>query len=159
RPGIPAQEGTAMSSIPAAGIDAGQRRLNGPQTTGATYRNLSEPRYATSTSLDQRITVRDGTVLLADVLRPETDAPGPALVAASCYPRQIQNSGAPLGFVEAGASDFWVPRGYAHVIANVRGTGGSGGTYGMLDETERQDLADLVEWTAAQTWCDGNVGM
>jgi X-Pro dipeptidyl-peptidase-like protein len=30
-----------------------------------------------------------------------------------------------MGFIEAGASDFFVPRGYVHVIANVRGTGGS----------------------------------
>lgn len=142
-----------------SGTEPGQRRLNGPQTTGRTYRNLSEPQHGTVTELDTQVTVRDGTVLVADVLRPDTDDPVPALIAASCYPRQIQNSGAPLGFVEAGASDFWVPRGYGHVLANVRGTGGSGGTYTWLDETERQDMADLVEWTAAQPWCDGNVGM
>ena len=51
----------------------------------------------------------------------------PVLIAASPYPRQIQDLGAPMGFIEAGASDFFVPRGYVHVIANVRGTGGSGG--------------------------------
>ncbi len=42
------------------------------------------------------------------------------LIAASPYPRQIQDLGAPMGFIEAGASDFFVPRGYVHVIANVR---------------------------------------
>ena len=142
-----------------AGDGPGQRRLNGPQTTGREYRNLSEPEYGMTEELDQGITVRDGTTLMADVFRPHTDVPVPALLAVSVYPRQIQNSGAPLGFVEAGATDFWVPRGYAHVIANTRGTGGSGGTYNWLDETERQDMADLVEWVAAQPWCDGNVGM
>jgi hypothetical protein len=59
----------------------------------------------------------------------------PVLVAASPYPRQIQNLGAPFGFVEAGASDFFVPRGYVHVIANCRGTGGSGGTFGFHGTT------------------------
>jgi len=98
-------------------------------------------------------------MLRADIHRPDSPGRFPALVAASCYPRQIQNSGAPLGFVEAGATDFWVPRGYAHVIANVRGTSGSGGTYSWLDATERRDMHDLVEWTAAQPWCDGRVGM
>ncbi|MCW2954598.1 MAG: peptidase [Conexibacter sp.] len=148
-----------MHAATAAGTEAGQRRLNGPQTTGRDYRNLSEARHAIRSEDDVAVAVRDGTPLMADVHRP--DAPGrfPALLAASCYPRQIQNSGAPLGFVEAGASDFWVPRGYAHVIANVRGTGGSGGTYPWLDATERRDLHDLVEWTAAQPWCDGRVGM
>lgn len=142
-----------------AGMGKGKRRLNGPQTTGREYRNLSEPEYVMTQELDQGITVRDGTTLMADVFRPETDEPVPALLAVSVYPRQIQNSGAPLGFVEAGATDFWVPRGYAHVIANTRGTVGSGGTYNWLDRTERQDMADLVEWVAAQPWCDGNVGM
>lgn len=142
-----------------AGNGAGQRHLNGPQTTGREYRNLSEPEYAMMQDLDRGIPVRDGTTLMADIFRPETDKPVPALIAVSVYPRQIQNTGAPLGFVEAGATDFWVPRGYAHVIANTRGTGGSGGTYNWLDETERQDMADLVEWVAAQPWCDGNVGM
>src|SRR6185436_13528024 len=75
------------------------------------------------------------------------------------YPRQIQDVGAPLGFIEAGASDFFVPRGYAHLIVNARGTGGSGGSWGLFDGQERDDLHDLVEWAAVQPWCDGNVGM
>jgi putative CocE/NonD family hydrolase len=148
-----------MDPTEVAGTEPGQRRLNGPQTTGREYRNLSRPAHAIRSDLSVAVPVRDGTELRADVNRPDGDGRFPALVAASCYPRQIQNSGAPLGFVEAGASDFWVPRGYAHVIANVRGTGGSGGTYTWLDATERRDMHDLVEWTAAQPWCDGQVGM
>ncbi len=144
---------------PAAGVAAGQRHLNGPQTTGRDLSGLSAPRFAMTSEWDVGVRVRDGTTLMADVHRPAADGRFPALLAVSCYPRQIQNSGAPLGFVEAGASDFWVPRGYGHVIANSRGTGGSEGVYSWLDATERQDVADLVEWTAAQPWCDGNVGM
>jgi predicted acyl esterase len=101
------------------------RRLNGPQTTGRDYRNLSEPQYHTRRDNNVAIGMRDGTALMADVHRPETDGPVPALIAASPYPRQIQDLGAPMGFVEADATDFWVPRGYAHVIANLRGTGDS----------------------------------
>jgi predicted acyl esterase len=103
--------------------------------------------------------MRDGINLLADVHRPDAAGRFPALIAASPYPRQIQDLGAPAGFIEAGATDFWVPRGYAHVIANLRGTGGSGGTFGFFDAQERRDVYDLVEWAAAQPWCDGNVGM
>ena len=135
------------------------RQLNGPQTTGREYRNLSEPRHGTRRDNNVAVTVRDGTRLLADVHRPNADGRFPALIAASPYPRQIQDLGAPAGFIEAGATDFWVPRGYVHVIANLRGTGGSGGTFGFFDEQERRDLYDLVEWVAAQPWCDGNVGM
>ena len=142
-----------------AGVEPGQRRLNGPQTTGRTYRNLSSAEFTILTEPSVAVPMRDDVMLMADVHRPDAEGRFPALVAASCYPRQIQNSGAPLGFVEAGATDFWVPRGYAHVIANVRGTGGSGGTYGALDTAERQDMHDLVEWVAEQPWCDGRVGM
>jgi uncharacterized protein len=143
----------------AAGVGPGQRQLNGPQTTGREYRNLSEPGHGMRCDQDVAVGMRDGTQLLADVHRPDGDGRFPALIAASPYPRQIQDLGAPMGFIEAGASDFWVPRGYVHMIANLRGTGGSGGTFGFFDAQERRDLHDLVEWAAAQPWCDGNVGM
>ncbi len=142
-----------------AGIEPGQRQLNGPQTTGRDYRNLSKPEFKMVREDDIAVPTRDGTVLQADVYRPEAQGRFPVLVSASCYPRQIQDLGAPMGFIEAGASDFFVPRGYGHVIANVRGTGGSGGTFTFFDQTEREDMYDLVEWAAAQPWSDGNVGM
>ncbi|WP_156687103.1 CocE/NonD family hydrolase [Mycobacterium sp. Marseille-P9652] len=135
------------------------RTLNGPQTTGRHYRNLSEPQHRTRTDINIAIGMRDGTTLLADVHRPDADGRFPALLAASPYPRQMQDFGAPAGFIEAGVTDFWVPRGYVHVIANLRGTCGSGGTFGFFDGQERRDVYDLVEWVAAQPWCDGNVGM
>ncbi|MHA0286919.1 CocE/NonD family hydrolase [Mycobacterium sp. C3-094] len=136
-----------------------ERQLNGPKDTGREYRNLSRPRFGIRHLINQRVTVRDGIDLMADVHLPREDGRFPALIAASPYPRQMQNLGAPAGFIEAGATDFWVPRGYVHVIANVRGTGGSGGEFGFMDAQERRDMSDLVEWAAAQPWCDGNVGM
>src|SRR4029077_1484555 len=120
------------------------------------YRNLSEPAFETTQDWDQRGEVRDGTVLLADILRPDGPGAFRACVAAPPYPRQIQNTGAPLGFVEAGVSDFWVPRGYAHVIVNQRGTSGSEGEYDLNGPASRRDLHDVVEWVAAQPWCDGH---
>ena len=148
-----------------AGTGEGERALNGPQTTGRTYANLSRPEFHIDASrMNVPIRVRDGVELLADIYLP-SDGPSraagqfPALLAASPYPRQIQNSGAPMGFVEAGATDFFVPRGYAHVILNARGTNGSGGSYDLFGAQERRDLYDAIEWIAAQPWCDGNIGM
>ncbi|MEV6391221.1 CocE/NonD family hydrolase [Nocardia xishanensis] len=148
-----------MARFKAAGVEPGQRRLNGPQTTGREYRNLSAALHGTTRQNDVPIPARDGIQLMADVHRPDAEGRFPALIAAAPYPRQLQDLGAPAAVIEAGASDFWVPRGYAHVIANLRGTVGSGGVYTFFDEQEREDLFDLVEWTAAQPWCDGNVGM
>jgi predicted acyl esterase len=136
-----------------------ERTLNGPQTTGRDYRNLSRPRFSIRSDDNIHVPMRDGVSLLADVHRPDADGRYPALIAASPYPRQMQDFGAPAGFIEAGATDFWVTRGYVHVIANVRGTSGSDGTFAFFDPQEREDMYDLVEWAAAQPWCDGNVGM
>ena len=139
-----------MTKISASGLEPGQRRLNGPQTTGRNYRNLSLPTHGMTRDDDVPVPMRDGVNLLADVHRPAEPGRYPVLIAAFPYPRQIQDMGAPAGFIEAGASDFFVPRGYVHVIANNRGTSGSGGTFGFFDGQERRDMYDLVEWAAAQ---------
>ena len=82
--------------IESAGTAPGERRLNGPQTTGRDYRNLSEPTYRMTTDEDVDVRLRDGARLFVDVHRPDDQGRFPALVAASPYPRQIQNLGAPL---------------------------------------------------------------
>ncbi len=143
----------------ASGTGPGTRQLLGPQTSGRTYRNLSEPQHRIESSLDVAVTMRDGVRLRADIHRPRTTQAVPALLAIAPYPRQAQHLGLPAGMIEAGQTDFWVPRGYAHVIANVRGTCGSEGTYWFGAEAEHHDLYDLIEWVANQPWCNGQVGM
>jgi len=111
--------------------------------------------------------MRDGVRLCVDVYRPEAGGRFPALLAFAGHNKELQTpelagslppqpawSTMWQGGSEAGDSEFFVSRGYAHVVGNPRGFGKSedGG-----DAT--QDLYDLIEWIAAQPWCDGNVGM
>jgi predicted acyl esterase len=106
------------------------------------------------------IPMRDGIRLAADVIRPAARAMKvPALVTSSVYTRQLQRGVTALGQNEAGISEFWVPRGYAHVIVDVRGSNDSEGVYDLFGALEQQDLYDVIEWVAAQPWCDGNIGM
>jgi hypothetical protein len=56
--------------------------------------------------------------------------------------------------MEAGDTRFFVSRGYVHVIGGPRGIGKSEG-----GGSREWDCYDLIEWIAAQPWCDGNVGM
>lgn len=119
----------------------------------------SEPRYSISSDYEARIPLRDGVRLAADLIRPHAPGRFPALVSTSVYTRQLQRGVAPLGQNEAGISEFLVPRGYVHVVVDVRGCNDSEGSYDLFGPQEQQDLYDLIEWVGEQPWCDGNVGM
>lgn len=52
----------------------------------------------------------------------------------------------------------FVPRGYAFVSVDVRGTGASGGSRPMdLIPRETKDYHELVRWVKAQPWCNAQV--
>ena len=56
------------------------------------------------------------------------------------------------------APPVFTDRGYAHVIVSRRGMGRSGGAEVVL--SQRQDVDDhaqVIQWAAAQPWCDGQV--
>jgi predicted acyl esterase len=78
--------------IESAGTGPGERRLNGPQTTGREYRNLSEPTYRMATDEDVEVRLRDGARLFLDVHRPDDQGRFPTLIAASPYPRESRTS-------------------------------------------------------------------
>ncbi|MCZ7564051.1 MAG: CocE/NonD family hydrolase [Burkholderiales bacterium] len=113
--------------------------------------------------------MRDGVRIALDVFRPDAAGRFPALLAMSPYGKGIQSlpiahqpDRSPIHHtpIEAGSPAYFAARGYVHVIADVRGTGQSEGEYlGWMSRQEAEDGHDLVEWIAAQPWCDGNVGM
>lgn len=118
---------------------------------------------------DVFVPMRDGVRLATDIFRPADGGKYPALLAISPYGKGIQSLDMPPlppwapwwnGAIEAGDPTFIVSRGYVHVIADVRGTCRSEGDYrGWMSRQEAEDCYDLIEWIAAQPWCDGNVGM
>lgn len=75
-----------MARFKAAGLEPGQRQLNGPQTTGRQYHNLSPALHGTTREDNVPVPVRDGTQLLADIHRPDADGRFPALIAAAPIP-------------------------------------------------------------------------
>lgn len=120
----------------------------------------SPPRYRVFPEYAKRLKMRDGVELAYDVFRPA--APGekfPALLSWSPYTRQVQHTDAPIGQNEAGLTEFWVPRGYAQVIADVRGSNDSGGSWDHWGPEEQADLKEMIEFIAGQPWCNGKVGM
>ena len=103
---------------------------------------------------DVAVPMRDGTILYADVYRPDDDEKYPAILNRTPYHKE-DNCHIVEGYVHAlKLAGF----GYNVVIQDVRGSGCS---EGILDPAGSQveDGYDSVEWVAAQDWCDGNVGM
>lgn len=111
--------------------------------------------------------MRDGCRLAADIYLPEplprTTAPEtyPAITIFTPYYRRFRLSGAGAEPSPNAAKyrDAFVPKGYAVVVVDVRGTGASFGTRDALrSPTERDDYYEVAEWIARQPWSNGRIG-
>ncbi|NQU68976.1 MAG: CocE/NonD family hydrolase [Rhodospirillales bacterium] len=119
-----------------------------------------EPPAGIRKMADVYVTMRDGVKLCVDIYLPQDDGPYPALLSLSPYLKDLQHKPPHWSHaIESGATTFFVPKGYIHVIAQGRGGGLSQGKWQWFDEKERTDGYDLIEWIAAQPWCAGDVGM
>jgi putative CocE/NonD family hydrolase len=102
------------------------------------------------------IPTRDGTRLAADLYRPRTAEPVPAVVEYTPY-RKDDLRGATRDF----GHFYLAERGIASVQLDVRGTGASEGS--VADEyqhpQEQEDGYDALAWLARQPWCSGRTGM
>ena len=103
------------------------------------------------------ITMRDGTILRADVFRPDAEGQFPVIIERT----QLWKGEAGFhGCYQTGK--FLAPRGYVYIAQDVRGSFESEGEfyYGRDDGWGiHQDGFDTIEWAAQQSWCNGNVGM
>lgn len=94
------------------------------------------------------IEMSDGVTLFADVFLPDAPGPFPTIVTQTAYSKDV------LG----GANDFFVPRGYAYVTVDLRGTGTSEGGWDPFSERERRDGFEVYEWVVDQPWSNGRTG-
>jgi len=122
---------------------------------------------------DVAVPLRDGVKLYIDIHRPEGAEAVPALIAWSPYGKHrpfqyeyfYKNADvrqewiSPYTLFEGPDPLYWVPRGYAIVHVDVRGTWGSEGDATYWNHDEGLDGYDVVEWLATQSWCSGKVGM
>ena len=129
---------------------------------------LSQPEYGVILEEDVAIPVRDGTVLRADVYRPDSATAGktvmrfPVLMSMSAYQKDMDRilpHAAPFTHVERPEPDWWVSRGYVLVFIDSRGTGKSPGKADIWSMQEARDYYDAIEWAAKQNWSSGKVGL
>jgi predicted acyl esterase len=117
---------------------------------------------------DVAVPMRDGAELMADVFRPEASGERvPAILNLGPYqkdklwvvPPALEEKQNDWMNWETVNPDWWVPRGYACVRVDGRGTGKSQGQSEPWSFAESIDFYDAIEWAAAQPWCNGKVGL
>jgi len=137
------------------------------QVPPSAYLARRPPKFSVpDTPQSMYVAMRDGCQLAVDVYRPGVldNVPPPKLptvVIFTPYYRRFQT-------LEAGVEgspncaryrDFFVARGYAVVVVDVRGTGASFGTRDALrSPKERDDYGEIADWIVAQPWSNGVIG-
>ncbi|MDQ1747228.1 MAG: uncharacterized protein QOD07_1491 [Frankiaceae bacterium] len=103
------------------------------------------------------ITMDDGTVLEANVLRP-ADASGnpakgtfPVLLTQTPYNKEFTS----LNF----ENDYLIQRGYIQVIVDVRGTGSSEGQWTSFGPREQRDYCETAAWAGTVAGSNGVLGL
>jgi len=113
------------------------------------------------------VPMRDGARLVADVFRPSGEARVPAILNLGPYqkdklwvvPDTLEEKPNEWMNWETVNPAWWVPRGYAAVRIDGRGSGKSPGQCEPWSQAEAVDFYDAVEWAAEQPWCNGSVGL
>lgn len=127
------------------------------------------------------IEVDDGTVLRADVYRPDAEGAFPVIVSHGLYgkglafqdeiyemqwrklvskdPTILEGSMNRYQAWEVVDPERWVPHGYSIVRVDSRGAGWSPGYLDPRSPREIADFARCIEWAGTRPWSNGKVGL
>jgi putative CocE/NonD family hydrolase len=106
------------------------------------------PPYTMQMQWGERIPMRAGGTLHANVYRPREVTSAPCILILTPYHADNYH----------GYATWFAQRGFAVTVADVRGRGNSDGEFEPFVH-ERTDGPDAVNWIAKQPWSDGNVVM
>ena len=109
---------------------------------------------AVRTEHDVPATMRDGTVLRADVYRPQTRDAVPVILMRTQYGKSTPQ----VDPARYQPPDWFASHCYLVVVQDVRGQGSSGGVFSEFTN-DSNDGYDTVEWAARLPGSDGKVGM
>ena len=123
---------------------------------------------------DVAVSLRDGTTIYTDILRPAGTEKVPVIVAWSPYGKSRGNAQqyiqlfgllgmdiatlSGLNKFEGPDPAFWCAQGYAVCNPDPRGSYHSEGDIRVWSQREGEDYHDLIEWLGVQDWCNGKVG-
>jgi putative CocE/NonD family hydrolase len=137
--------------------------------TPTTYATGRPPQWTKPAApASQYLTMRDGCRIAIDVHLPQAGPKSPSVTAFPVialftpYYRRFKMKPGVTSENSPNTGkfhDYFVPRGYAVVVIDVRGTGASFGTRDSFrSPREREDSYEVVDWIVAQEWCNGTVG-
>lgn len=116
---------------------------------------LSQPAFEILPAEEVWVTTSDGKRINNALYRPDTDEPVPVFINFSPYwgDSALDNGDAFSRYM----IEEYVPRGYAVVLAAVRGTGHSEGCFEVGSDRESLDLNEVVDFFSKADWSNGNV--
>src|SRR5438876_2690982 len=126
----------------------------------STVAQRSTPRYGIIVARDVMVPMRDGVRLATDIYRPAIDGEPVAGRLPTILGRTSYDKTDPIMWVRP-VADYFVPRGYAVVLQDLRGryrSEGTGQYFHVANVNEGRDGFDTVEWIAQQSWSTGRVG-
>lgn len=111
----------------------------------------------------QWIKMRDGTKIAIRVTlpadqnkQPDFTKPHPVILIQTLCNTGLAGQ---IADMAGGPNPEFVGRGYATVVADVRGTGSSEGGWQAFDSIEQQDSFEIIDWASKQSWSNGNIGL
>lgn len=114
---------------------------------------LSAPVYGVRVEQNVPVPMRDGTILRADVYRPQAPGRYPVLIERVAY--ELKSRCRFHG-------EYFASRGYIFVGQNVRGRFASAGRFTPFRDDAwgaNQDGYDTIAWAGKQPWSNGKIGM
>ena len=107
-----------------------------------------------SPDFDVLVPMPDGTRLMTDIHVPRGDGPWPVVLYRTLYdPNSFE-----WAFQHAQRASAFKDLGVAYVVQAGRGVGGSDGPLELFTH-DQQDGQDMVTLLAAQSWCNGRIGL
>jgi predicted acyl esterase len=140
----------------------------------------TETRDGVTIDWDVAIVMDDGLTLRADIYRPVAEGRYAAIVSYGPYgkglafqdgyktaweimerefPDTVSGTSNRYQAWEVADPEKWVPDGYVCVRVDSRGAGRSPGYLDHNNARENRDFYNCIEWTAAQSWSNGKVGL
>jgi predicted acyl esterase len=129
---------------------------------------------------DVAIPLRDGTIIRADIFRPNNNKKVPAILNSSIFGKNKAYLNYDLAGKKYGRNNrasipldmtsgletfegvdpaFWCNNDYAVINIDIRGVGMSEGNAHYFGTQDAEDNYDVIEWLAEQPWCNEKVTM